>query len=71
MVARCTMRSNFSVNLGRCDLPSGLSSLRVDQVRIAQSPYVRSEARLGKRSRSLCHFTLGSLPYRDLHLLSL
>src|SRR5215216_4400018 len=37
LVARCTMRSVFSVNLRRCDLPIGLS-FRVDQVRIAQSP---------------------------------
>src|SRR5215216_3819386 len=54
------MRSVFSVNLGRCDLPSGLSSLRVDQVRIAQSPYVRSEAIGQKKPWPQSHFSLGS-----------
>jgi hypothetical protein len=38
-----TMRSVFS-SQRRCNLPSGLSSLRMDQVRMAQSPYARSEA---------------------------
>jgi hypothetical protein len=35
----------------RCNLPSDLSWLRMDQVRIAQSPYARSEAHSGNDSR--------------------
>jgi hypothetical protein len=45
----------------RCNLRIGLSSLGMDQVRMAQSPYARSEARSGKRSLTLCA-TLGSSP---------
>ena len=42
----------FGLLRRRCNLPIGLaSSQRVDQVRIAQSPYARSEA-IGQRSRA-------------------
>src|SRR5688572_4224674 len=45
--ARCTMRSIFSATQRRCNLRIGLS-FRMDQVHMAQSPYVRSEARSGE-----------------------
>src|SRR5215212_3351671 len=45
----------------RCNLPSDLSWLRMDQVRIAQSPYARSEAH-SDNQQPWPSATLGSPP---------
>jgi hypothetical protein len=65
------MRSVFSDYLRRCNLRNGLSCLRVDQVRIAQSPYVRSEARSGTGRASRLRTAVSGSPPPPLLLLLL